>query len=94
MNFYNPYIYSFPNESSASLLKKISFTSIINGASKTLNLVNQTIPIIKHSAPLIRNIKTMFTLINEFKKDTNETINNTELLKDEYTNNSNLKFFI
>ena len=68
MNFYNPYFYSAPTSSATSLLSKINFSSIINGTSKTLNLVNQAIPLIKQVSPIIKNAKTMFTVMNEFKK--------------------------
>ena len=69
MNFYNPYLYSIPVESAApSLLSRISFSSIINGASRTLNLVNQAIPVVKQMSPIMKNLKTMFNVMNEFKK--------------------------
>ncbi len=70
MNFYNPYFYHIPTvtNSTTGLLSKLNFSSIINGTSKTLNLVNQAIPIIKQVSPVIKNAKTMFNIMNEFKK--------------------------
>lgn len=69
MNFYNPYLYSIPIESSApSLFSKLSLSSIISGTSKTLNLVNQAIPVVKQVSPMMKNLKTMFNVMNEFKK--------------------------
>lgn len=69
MNFYNPYLYSIPVETAApSLLSRFSFSSLINGASKTLNLVNQAIPVVKQISPMMKNLKTMFNVMNEFKK--------------------------
>ncbi len=89
MNFYNPYLYSIPIESSApSLLSKLSLSSIVSGTSKTLNLVNQAIPVVKQVSPMMKNLKTMFNVMNEFKK--------TELpeqpkVKDTTTNLENMK---
>lgn len=68
MNFYNPYFYSAPIKSSLGLTKKFNFSSLINGTTKVLNLINQGIPIIKQTYPVIRNVKTMFSVLNEFKK--------------------------
>lgn len=78
MNFYNPYFYSIPSATSTgSLLSKINFSSIINGTTKTLNLVNQAIPIFKQVSPVIKNAKTMFNIMNEFRKtDPTITSNN------------------
>lgn len=70
MNFYNPYMYSLPIETgTSSLIKKISLSSIINGTSKTLNLINQAIPVVKQVSPIMKNMKTMFSVMNEFKKN-------------------------
>lgn len=69
MNFYNPYLYAIPTASTApSLLSRLSFGSILNGASRTLNFVNQAIPVFKQMSPLMKNLKTMFNVMNEFKK--------------------------
>lgn len=75
MNFYNPYFYSVPSSTSTGLLSKLSFSSIINGTTKTLNLVNQTIPLVKQVSPIIKNAKTMFNVMNEFKKAEPTTTN-------------------
>lgn len=75
MNFY-PY-YNFPYTSFSqipkagglkSLLGNIKWGSILSGTQKTLNVVNQAIPIIKQAGPVINNAKTMFRVMNEFKK--------------------------
>lgn len=70
MNFYNPYFYAMPAETSgiSSFLGKLSFSSILNGTSKTLNFVNQAIPVVKQVSPMMKNLKTMFNVMNEFKK--------------------------
>ena len=68
-------MYSIPSHTTTSLLSKLNFSSIINGTTKTLNLVNQAIPIVKQVSPVLKNAKTMFNIMNEFKK--NEPINPT-----------------
>ena len=45
------------------LLSKFSFSGFLNGASKTLNVVNQAIPIFYQVRPMINNAKTMFKII-------------------------------
>ena len=71
MNYYNPYFFN-PNMNNISLFQRlfgnVKFSSILNGANKTLNFVNQTIPVIKQIKPTINNVKTMFNVLNEFKK--------------------------
>lgn len=95
MNFYNPYFYSMPTESGlSSILSKFSLSSIINGTSKTLNLVNQAIPVVKQVSPLMKNMKTMFNVINEFKKTENNDTNNNEQIESKKINQNNPTFFI
>ena len=75
MNFYNPYYYVMPTTSGlgrgilgGTLRSGINWTSILNGAQRTLGIVNQAIPLVKQAAPMVRNAKTMFKVMNEFKK--------------------------
>ena len=76
MNFYNPYYYVMPTATSGlgrglfgdALRNGINWSSILNGAQRTLGLVNQAIPLVKQAAPMVRNAKTMFKVMNEFKK--------------------------
>lgn len=84
MNFYNPYMGFYPYASMptktglfSSLFKGKGFNlgSIISGTQKTLNIINQTIPIVKQVSPVMKNAKTMFKVMNEFKKtDTKEKV--------------------
>ena len=81
MNFYNPYYYMMPTATSGlgrgllggAVRGGINWSSILNGAQRTLGLVNQAIP-------MVRNAKTMFKVMNEFKKvetpNTNANNNN------------------
>ena len=76
MNFYNPYYYMMPTATSGlgrvllggAARGSINWSSILNGAQRTLGLVNQAIPLVKQAAPMVRNAKTMFKVMNEFKK--------------------------
>ncbi len=81
MNYYNPYFlypYSTLSAPTTNLLgsglgKGFSFSSLLNGAQRTLNFVNQAIPVVKQVSPMMKNAKTMFRVMNEFKKvDTKE----------------------
>ena len=84
MNF-GPYMgfpyYSIPRSSGglfSKLFSNISFSGILNNTQKTFNIVNQAIPVIKQVKPVVSNAKTMFRVLNEFKKtdNTSEVIDN------------------
>lgn len=77
MNYYNPYLYNVPMYGTNTMLKpniikrmfgNINFHSILNGTQRTLNIVNQAIPLVKQVQPILRNARTMFKVVNEFKK--------------------------
>ena len=83
MNYFNPYFVttspmSSPSNGLFSFLrnaKGINFSTILNGTQRTLNIINQAIPVIKQMSPVVRNAKTMFRVMNEFKKvDSKESI--------------------
>ena len=52
----------------------LSFTKIISGISKSLNIVNQVIPLYKEVKPIISNASGILSVFKEIKK---EEINNT-----------------
>lgn len=109
MNFYNPYYYTFPStltQPKIGLLGRlfgstgISISNFLNGTQKVLNIANQTIPLVKQVKPMIGNAKTMFRVMNEFKKadkpnkiEKKEIINN-ETTETNTTDNLGPKFFI
>lgn len=115
-NFYNPYMYAnFMNNAAlgrtipsisktglglSSLFKKFNFSGFLNGASKTLNVVNQAIPIYYQVKPMINNAKTMFKVMKAVKTPDHNSINaNTYVRKDDSKNvnnidNGNPTFFI
>lgn len=72
MNFYNPYYMSYIPQSKGLFARifgsGINFSSILSGTQKTLNIINQAIPIVKEVKPIINNAKTMFNIMSEFKR--------------------------
>ncbi|MEG2322395.1 MAG: hypothetical protein RSB71_02785 [Bacilli bacterium] len=75
MNYY-PYFNALPYMAApatkvglfSKLLGGLKWSSIISGTQKTLGIVNQAIPLIKQAKPVLNNAKTMFKVMNEFKK--------------------------
>ena len=76
MNYYNPYfnIYPYTAPASTSLIGRaiggggIKWGSILSGTQKVLGVANQAIPMIKQVKPVVKNARTMFKVMNEFKK--------------------------
>lgn len=50
-----------------------SFSNLLNGASKTLGVVNQAIPIVKQVGPMMNNMKSMLKIASVFKDETDTT---------------------
>lgn len=96
MNYYNPYYMMAPIATArpslfGALSRGIgrggfSLGSIINGTQRTLGLVNQAIPVVKQISPVVKNARTMFRVMNEFKK-TDAPVNTSNNSID--TNNAN-----
>lgn len=103
MNYYMPFNtipYQPENIGLFSRIFKngINWSSILTNTQKTLNIINQTIPVIKQIKPVVNNTKTMFKIMNEFKKEdvpnnpTKETKEVKEPTQNIITNNT-LTFF-
>jgi hypothetical protein len=70
----------------------LSFGSILSGTQKTLNIVNQAIPIVKQAGPVINNTKTMFKVMNEFKKvETPKSEKKVTKIENDKTNENNIQ---
>ena len=87
---YNPYAYYMPLRGAPtkvglfkSLFRGVNFSKILTNTGKTLNVINQTLPIVKQASPIIRNTKTMFKVMNEFKKVDTPVIKKTPIPKKE-----------
>lgn len=84
--------------------KALSFTKIIGGISKTLNIANQLIPLYTQAKPLISNARNILGVLKDFneptsnKKKTIITTEDYEIKKDSTTESSsdynNPTFFI
>lgn len=48
--------------------RSINWGNILNNTQRTLNLINQGIPLVKQVSPVMKNARTMFRVMNEFKK--------------------------
>ena len=78
----------FPSQNTSilSLLKNIKWGTILDGTSKTLNVINQAIPVVYQVKPMIDNAKTMFKVAN--------IINTEEPIKKEEKTNISPIFYI
>ena len=106
MNYYNPYFYSMPNSmvntGNVGLFSRllggrsITLGGILNGTQRALSFANQAIPLVKQIKPMVGNAKTMFKVMNEFKRTENPKqnvrVNNVQNnLNNNVNNNVNLK---
>lgn len=78
-NGFNPY--TIPTSTTKGLFKgitKLNWGNILNNTQKTLNVINQAIPVYYQMKPIYNNAKTMFRLIGSFndKSTDNRSINN------------------
>ena len=87
MNYYSPYFGYTPYTAPASKgilsgilggIKGPNWSGILSNVQKTLGIVNQAIPMVKQVSPILNNAKTMFKIMNEFKKVDTPISNNTE----------------
>ena len=94
MNYFNPYFSTFPYgytpavTTSKGLLGGFfsggKLSSIINGTQKTLNVVNQAIPLVQQLSPIMKNAKTMFRVMNEFKKEEPTNIKSQNIIQNDH----------
>lgn len=52
-----------------SLLKGIDFGGLLDGTSKTLNVINQAIPVYYQVKPIVSNLKMISKITNEIKEE-------------------------
>ncbi len=57
-------------KNSLSFLKNIDFAGFLDGASKTLNVVNQAIPVYNQVKPMISNLKMIKNIQESLKEET------------------------
>ena len=51
-------------------IKKVNWGGLINNTSKTLGIINQTIPIVRQVGPMVTNMKSMIRVASIFKDET------------------------
>lgn len=72
-NSFYPYNYGYRNglfRNFSSLGKRFNWSSILNNTQKTLNIINQAIPVMYQIKPIYNNAKTVFRVINAVKETT------------------------
>ena len=57
-------------------LRNINFGNILTNTSKTLNVINQAIPVVKQVGPMFNNMKSMLKVASLFNDATTPTTNN------------------
>ena len=79
-------------------LRSINWSGLINGTSKTLGVINQTIPLVKQVGPVMNNMKSMLRVASAFKDETDrsyrskrKSYTNTNQNISHYQHSSNLK---
>lgn len=98
MNYYNPYLFNMPASftvprASGGVISRLfgglRLGSILNGTQRVLNFTNQLIPVVKQVGPMFKNAKTMFRVMNEFKKTDTSSTNSNKIVNNNDSNNSN-----
>ena len=76
----------------------LTFTKVLGGISKTLNIANQVIPLYREAKPMINNAKTILSALKDFNKNNitntknnNNNINNTNIKKDTQVKTETIK---
>lgn len=67
--------------------KTINWTNIINNTSKTLGVINQAIPIVKQTGPMLHNMRSMLRVASVFR---DETSNKPNKKKNNSSSNNNI----
>lgn len=78
--------YNYGNGLNLSGIKRINWKSFLDGAQRTLGLINQAIPVFYQIKPLYQNAKTAFKVVNAIKEDDNK-INIVKQKKEELNSN-------
>ena len=73
----------------ASGASKLSFSTLLNGASKTLGVINQAIPVFYQVKPIWNNAKTMFRVAREISSSNSSSINSSSNSNNASNNTAN-----
>ena len=97
MSFNRPIINSIPNMvtrrglfsrlgSSIGAIRGLNWSNIINNTSRTLGVINQAIPIVKQTGPMLHNMRSMLRVASVFR---DETSSNKKTTKSNVVNSIN-----
>ena len=76
-------------------LRSINWSNLLNNTQKTLNVINQAIPVYYQIKPIWGNAKTMFRMVNALKEeDRNSTPIDNNKVKEKNTNSNEPVFFL
>ncbi len=68
-------------------IKSYNWSGLINNTSKTLGIINQSIPIVKQVKPVMNNVRSMMKIASVFKDETDNISSNISEDKPTYVNN-------
>ena len=101
--FCNSYTYSFQNIGTNQLARRglfsglfshrLNWTNVLNNTQKTLNVINQAIPIVYQVKPVVNNMRSVFKIANALNTPTSTNINNSNNRKENKNTVSNNPVF-
>lgn len=74
-----------------SLLKgfsNIKWGDVLNNTQKTLNVINQAIPVYYQIKPIFSNVRSLGRLVSAFNDNSTTTVSNNDQIKKEANNNA------
>ena len=85
------YPYSNPSliTKGLSFIKTIKWGEFLDGTQKTLNVINQAIPVVYQVKPIMNNAKTLFKIANIMKTPTSQNENTNKKTNNNINSNNN-----
>lgn len=71
-------------------VKGINWGGLLNNASRTLNVINQAIPIVKQVGPMYNNMKSMLKIASLFKDETDPVPKKNIIINNNSTKDTNI----
>lgn len=88
----------FGGKTAVASAKTFSFSNLLNGASKTLGVINQAIPVVYQVKPIWNNAKTMFRVARELNKKsdvvTKSDVSDKSVSKSDDSSGNSPQFFV
>lgn len=99
---YNAFPYMMPTTAGntgslfgiTSLFRRINWGSLLTNTQKTLNVMNQVVPLYHQVKPMIKNFKTLSKIGKEINNVNNNNNNKTNDVKQNINNTVNPTFFL